>query len=221
MMRRGARGPPCRCPRPEPERDRLAKGHGCTQRRTASQSRAEGTPCMSGLPETGATREPDGRGGGNTVPERTAVRKGPCRLRGSGRGGGNTELGAGQAEGAKRRGPQSAERGEAGRRYARRNGRVPARGVPKDARETASARSALPEGTAEPETGAARGAARQGAQSHEISRGGEAAGAAPPSYHQAKKSLDRVIGSMYWPSLYTRILPEATSSMSMTLPSAS
>ena len=36
---------------------------------------------------------------------------------------------------------------------------------------------------------------------------------------QAKNSLFRVMGSMYWPSLYTRIVPEATSSMSMTLPS--
>ena len=37
----------------------------------------------------------------------------------------------------------------------------------------------------------------------------------------AKKSLERVIGSMYSPSLYTRMLPEAISSMSITLPSAS
>ena len=219
MMRRGARGPPCRCPRPEPERDRLAKGHGCTQRRTAPQTKAEGTPCMSGLPETGATREPDGRGGGNTVPERTAVMERPMPL--AGQRARRREHRTRSRTGGRGEAARPAERGEAGRRYARRNGRVPARGVPKAARETASARSALPEGTAEPETGAARGAARQGAQSHEISRGGEAAGAAPPSYHQAKKSLDRVIGSMYWPSLYTRILPEATSSMSMTLPSAS
>ena len=40
-------------------------------------------------------------------------------------------------------------------------------------------------------------------------------------YTSAKNSLDRVIGSMYLPSLYTRMLPEAISSMSITLPSAS
>ena len=34
--------------------------------------------------------------------------------------------------------------------------------------------------------------------------------------NQAKNSLDSVIGSMYWPSLYTRMLPEAISSISIT-----
>ena len=37
----------------------------------------------------------------------------------------------------------------------------------------------------------------------------------------AKNSLDSVMGSMYWPSLYTRMLPLAISSISITLPSAS
>ena len=43
----------------------------------------------------------------------------------------------------------------------------------------------------------------------------------PWSGAQAKNSLDRVMGSIYCPSLYTRMLPEAISSMSITLPSAS
>ena len=178
-------------------RERLA-GADCPKRAQhgSRTGAAEGTPCRNGQP-SGKAHAACGAAGAaegtpNSEPDRRKGRSGAAR-----------------------------RAREAGRRCARRNGRVPARGVPKAARETASARSALPEGTAEPETGATRNAARQGAQSHEISRGGEAAGAAPPSYHQAKKSLDRVIGSMYWPSLYTRILPEATSSMSMTLPSAS
>ena len=40
-----------------------------------------------------------------------------------------------------------------------------------------------------------------------------------PFINQAKNSSFRVMGSMYSPSLYTRILPEATSSIRMTLPS--
>lgn len=37
----------------------------------------------------------------------------------------------------------------------------------------------------------------------------------------AKKSSERVIGSIYSPSLYTRMLPEAISSIRMTSPLAS
>ena len=39
--------------------------------------------------------------------------------------------------------------------------------------------------------------------------------------HYAKNSWDRVMGSMYSPFLYTRMLPEAISSMSMTSPFSS
>ncbi len=180
MMRRGARGPPCRCPRPEPERDRLAKGHGCTQRRTASRSRAEGTPCRSGPRETAHCGSRTGAAEGtpyrNGLPLWRAL---PCAERRARRRERRTRSRTGERDGAAR--PASAKRREACRRVPAETG-VCLRGACRRPRgkRLRRGRSARLEGTAEPRTGAARGAARRGTQAREISRGGEAAGPLRP-----------------------------------------